>query len=175
MSTWPTRIHNRVRHEPDPINNRVETSNPNTTLVTRCDFVFVFISGFSALLLASSSSQFLSCTRTSLLPHLSLIGTTTTSPTHKTTWTPMFQPPPLRCPRRQRFHFRRQKSTSSKKIHSNKTNQRKKMQKATDRIGLGFQATFSTISADSSGPSGGRSTNARSSGMTTDDRSGSDF
>jgi hypothetical protein len=46
----------------------------------------------------------------------------------------------------------------------NKTNRRKKMQMAPDRIGLGFWATSSTISA---GPSGGRSTSAQStSGMT---------
>jgi hypothetical protein len=30
VSTRPTRLHNRVRHEPGPIINRVENSNPNT-------------------------------------------------------------------------------------------------------------------------------------------------
>jgi hypothetical protein len=33
VSTRPTRLHNRVQREPDPINNRVESSNPNTTLL----------------------------------------------------------------------------------------------------------------------------------------------
>jgi len=37
VSTRPTRLHNRVRHEPDPIINRVDFLNPNTTQVTRCE------------------------------------------------------------------------------------------------------------------------------------------
>jgi tRNA U34 5-carboxymethylaminomethyl modifying enzyme MnmG/GidA len=31
VSTRLTRLHNRVQHEPDPIINRVESLNPNTT------------------------------------------------------------------------------------------------------------------------------------------------
>jgi hypothetical protein len=34
VSTRLTRLHNRVRHEPDPIINRVELQNPNTTHFT---------------------------------------------------------------------------------------------------------------------------------------------
>jgi hypothetical protein len=35
VSTRPTRLHNRVQHKLDPIINRVESLNPNTTWVTR--------------------------------------------------------------------------------------------------------------------------------------------
>jgi len=61
-------------------------------------------------------------------------------------------------------------STSSKKIHSNKTNQRKKMQKATDQmiqIGLGFRATSSTKAIR-------RAFNQRLIDEWDDDRSGSE-
>jgi hypothetical protein len=110
-----------------------------------------------------SSSQSLSCTRASLTPHLNLT-TTITSPTHETTWIPTPSSP---MPKTTTFPLSKTKLTSltsSKKIHSNKTNRRNKMQKATDRIELGFRATYSTISA---GPSKGCSTSTRStSGMT---------
>jgi hypothetical protein len=140
------------------------------TRVTRCDFVFVFISGFSVLLLASSSFKFLSCTRTSLPPHLNLTShhhSTTTSPTHKTTWTPTVQPPPLWCPSRRRFHFRRQnrrarhhrrRSTATRRIRGRRCRRRPiRWFRSDSGFGLLLRPR----------PSGGRSTNAWSTSGTT--------